>query len=117
MCRSRLVACPIRCFSPPSAREPLKPLGASSPAALSIYELDLDVGDTIAIVNRGPTRADQLASVKAALNGLSLEMVESFALYCLQNPEQFDGSDDAVRQAVKALALALRPIWTRHSTA
>lgn len=51
---------------------------------------------------------DQLASVKAALNGLSLEMVESFALYCLQNPEQFEGSDEAVRQAVKALARAGR---------
>lgn len=35
-----------------SAREPLKPLGTSATAALSIYELDLDVGDTIAIVNR-----------------------------------------------------------------
>ena len=51
---------------------------------------------------------DQLASAKAALNGLSLDMVESFALYCLQNPQQFSGSDEAVRQAVKALARAGR---------
>lgn len=51
---------------------------------------------------------DQVASAKAALGGLSLDMVETFALYCLQNPEQFNGSDEAVRQAVKALTRAGR---------
>jgi DNA-binding FrmR family transcriptional regulator len=51
---------------------------------------------------------DQLASVKAALNGLGLDMVESFALYCLQNPGEFKDQDEAVRQAVRALARAGR---------
>ncbi len=51
---------------------------------------------------------DQLASVKSAVNGLSLDMVESFAFYCLQNPDQFRNQDEAVREAVKALARAGR---------
>jgi DNA-binding FrmR family transcriptional regulator len=46
---------------------------------------------------------DQLASVRAALNGLSADMVETFALYCLQNPQAFGDSEAAVEQAVKAL--------------
>jgi DNA-binding FrmR family transcriptional regulator len=46
---------------------------------------------------------DQLAAVKAAVNGLSVDMVETFALYCLNNPDEFESERDAVEQAVKAL--------------
>jgi DNA-binding FrmR family transcriptional regulator len=51
---------------------------------------------------------DQLASVKAAVNGLSVEMVETFALYCLRNPDQFASEVGAIEQAVKALVRAGR---------
>jgi DNA-binding FrmR family transcriptional regulator len=51
---------------------------------------------------------DQLASVKAAVNGLSVEMVETFALYCLHNPDKFASEKGAIEQAVKALARAGR---------
>lgn len=46
---------------------------------------------------------DQLAAVKAAVNGLSADMVETFALHCLSNPEQFATNEAAVKQAVRAL--------------
>jgi DNA-binding FrmR family transcriptional regulator len=46
---------------------------------------------------------DQLAAVKAALNALGVDMVETFALYCLQNPNGFATPQDAVEQAVKSL--------------
>jgi DNA-binding FrmR family transcriptional regulator len=47
---------------------------------------------------------DQLASVKAAVSGLSVDMVETFALHCLRNPSRFENEQEAVAQAVKALA-------------
>ena len=47
---------------------------------------------------------DQLSSVKAAVGGLSVDMVETFALYCLNNPDEFASSQDAVAHAVRALA-------------
>ena len=47
---------------------------------------------------------DQLSSVKAAVSGLSVDMVETFALYCLGNPDEFASSQEAVAQAVRALA-------------
>lgn len=47
---------------------------------------------------------DQLAAVKAAVNGLSVDMVETFALYCLRNPDAFASPEEAVGQAVRALA-------------
>lgn len=51
---------------------------------------------------------DQLAAVKAAVNGLSVDMLETFALYCLRNPDQFASSEDAVKHAVRALARSNR---------
>jgi DNA-binding FrmR family transcriptional regulator len=51
---------------------------------------------------------DQLSSIKAAVSGLSMEMVETFALYCLNNPDEFGTARDAVAQAVRTLARAGR---------
>ena len=51
---------------------------------------------------------DQLTAVKAAVSGLSLDMVETFALYCLRHPDEFADSQDAVAEAVRALARAGR---------
>ncbi|MCC6790427.1 MAG: metal-sensitive transcriptional regulator [Thermomicrobiales bacterium] len=46
---------------------------------------------------------NQLAAVKAAVNALSGELLEAFALRCLQHPEEFGSPREAVEQAVKAL--------------
>jgi DNA-binding FrmR family transcriptional regulator len=46
---------------------------------------------------------NQLAAVKAAVNSLSGELLEAFALRCLQHPEEFPSPQVAVEQAVKAL--------------
>jgi DNA-binding FrmR family transcriptional regulator len=45
----------------------------------------------------------QIASVKAAINSLSGEMLEMFALHCLRHPDQFESPERAVEQAVQAL--------------
>jgi DNA-binding FrmR family transcriptional regulator len=45
----------------------------------------------------------QVASVKAAVNGLSAELLEAFALRCLRHPEEFPSPEAAVEQAVRAL--------------
>ena len=47
---------------------------------------------------------DQLAAVKAAVSGLSVDMLETFALYCLRHPDEFASKEEAVQQAVRALA-------------
>lgn len=47
---------------------------------------------------------NQLAAVKAAVSGLSVDMLETFALYCLRHPEEFASHEDAIGQAVRALA-------------
>lgn len=47
---------------------------------------------------------DQLAAVKAAVSGLSVDMLETFALYCLRHPGEFASQEEAVQQAVRALA-------------
>ena len=46
---------------------------------------------------------NQLAAVKAAVNSLSGEVLEAFALRCLQHPEEFPSPQKAVEQAVRAL--------------
>lgn len=51
---------------------------------------------------------NQLAAVKAAVNALSGELLEAFALRCLQHPEEFPSPQNAVEQAVKALVRAGR---------
>jgi DNA-binding FrmR family transcriptional regulator len=51
---------------------------------------------------------DQIASIKAAINGLSGEVAEVFALHCLSNPDQFDSPDEAVAQMVRTIIRAGR---------
>jgi DNA-binding FrmR family transcriptional regulator len=51
---------------------------------------------------------NQLAAVKAAVNSLSGELLEAFAIRCLQHPEEFPSPQTAVEQAVKALVRAGR---------
>jgi CsoR family transcriptional regulator, copper-sensing transcriptional repressor len=51
---------------------------------------------------------NQIAAVKAATNALSGEMLEAFALRCLQHPEEFPSPQNAVEQAVRALVRAGR---------
>jgi DNA-binding FrmR family transcriptional regulator len=51
---------------------------------------------------------DQLTAVKAAINGLGVDMIETFALYCLRNPDEFADAQEAVAEAVRALARAGR---------
>jgi DNA-binding FrmR family transcriptional regulator len=46
---------------------------------------------------------NQIAAIKAAVNALSGEVLEAFALRCLLHPEEFPSSQEAVEQAVKAL--------------
>lgn len=51
---------------------------------------------------------DQVASIKAAINGLSAEVAEIYALHCLAHPEQFDSPDEAVAQMVRTMIRAGR---------
>jgi DNA-binding FrmR family transcriptional regulator len=51
---------------------------------------------------------NQVAAVKAAVTALSGEMLECFALHCLQHPEEFPSPQEAVEQAVRALVRAGR---------
>jgi DNA-binding FrmR family transcriptional regulator len=46
---------------------------------------------------------NQIAAVKAAVNSLSGQVLEAFALRCLQHPEEFPSPQNAVEQAVRAL--------------
>jgi CsoR family transcriptional regulator, copper-sensing transcriptional repressor len=46
---------------------------------------------------------NQLAAIRAAVNGLSAELLGSFALHCLQHPDDFPTSEQAVAEAVRAL--------------
>jgi DNA-binding FrmR family transcriptional regulator len=51
---------------------------------------------------------NQVAAVKAAVNALSGEMLESFALYCLRNPDEFEVPEEAVARVVQTLVRASR---------
>ncbi|MCC7023766.1 MAG: metal-sensitive transcriptional regulator [Thermomicrobiales bacterium] len=46
---------------------------------------------------------DQIAAARAAMNSLSADMIETFALYCLNHPDDFATNEAAVAQAVKAI--------------
>jgi DNA-binding FrmR family transcriptional regulator len=46
---------------------------------------------------------NQIAAVKAAVNSLSGEVLEAFALRCLQHPEEFPTPQKAIEEAVRAL--------------
>lgn len=51
---------------------------------------------------------NQLSAVKAAVNALSGEMLETFALYCLHHPDEFTSPEKAIEQAVRALVRGAR---------
>ena len=69
--------------------------------ARGIQKMIADGRDCIDILN-------QVAAVKAAVNSLSGEMVETFALYCVRHPEAFPAPEEAISQAVRALVRASR---------
>jgi CsoR family transcriptional regulator, copper-sensing transcriptional repressor len=46
---------------------------------------------------------NQLAAIKAAVNGLSGELLEAYAIRCLEHPEDFPSQHAAIEQAVRAL--------------
>lgn len=46
---------------------------------------------------------NQLSAVRAAITSLSAEMLEAFALRCLQHPEEFSSPEKAVEEVVRAL--------------
>jgi DNA-binding FrmR family transcriptional regulator len=46
---------------------------------------------------------DQVAAAKAAMNALSVDLIETFAMYCLRHPDEFSSTEGAVEQAVKAI--------------
>jgi len=51
---------------------------------------------------------DQTASIKAATNALTGQVLEAFALYCLHHPDEFASPEEAVAQTVRALVRAGR---------
>jgi DNA-binding FrmR family transcriptional regulator len=51
---------------------------------------------------------NQVAAIKAATNVLSTEFLESFALYCLRNADQFESPEAAIQEAVRAVVRAGR---------
>lgn len=51
---------------------------------------------------------NQVAAIKAAVNALSADVFESFALYCVRHPETFDAPEEAIEQVVKSLLRAGR---------
>lgn len=51
---------------------------------------------------------NQVAAIKAATNVLSTEFLESFALHCLRNADQFESPEAAISEAVRALVRAGR---------
>lgn len=46
---------------------------------------------------------NQLAAIKAAVNSLSGELLEAYALRCLVHPEDFGSAEKAVGEAVRVL--------------
>jgi len=51
---------------------------------------------------------NQLAAIKAAVNGLSGELLEAYLLHCMHHSEEFASPQAAVEEAVKALVRAGR---------
>lgn len=62
--------------------------------AKGIQKMIDDGRDCVAIL-------DQVASIKAAVNALSGEMLELFALHCLSHPEDFPSAEKAIEQMVR----------------
>jgi CsoR family transcriptional regulator, copper-sensing transcriptional repressor len=64
--------------------------------AKGIQKMIDDGRDCVSVMN-------QLASVRAAVNSVSGEMLEAFTLFCLRHPEEFESPEKAIEQAVQAL--------------
>lgn len=69
--------------------------------AKGIQKMFDDGRDCLDIIN-------QISAVKAAVNSLSGEMLEAFALRCLRHPEEFSTPEKAIEQAVQALVRGTR---------
>jgi DNA-binding FrmR family transcriptional regulator len=69
--------------------------------AKGIQRMIEDGRDCLDVIN-------QLAAVKAAINAVSGELLEAYALRCLRHPEDFSTPERAVEQAVRALVRAGR---------
>ena len=46
---------------------------------------------------------DQVASIKAAVNGLGGELIEVVAMRCIRHPEEFGSPEQAIGEAVRIL--------------
>ncbi len=64
--------------------------------AEGIHKMVDDGRDCVAIL-------DQVASIKAAVNALSGEMLEMFALHCLSHPEDFPSHEKAIEEMVRVV--------------
>ena len=64
--------------------------------AKGIHKMVDDGRDCVAIL-------DQVASIKAAVNALSGEMLEMFALHCLSHPEDFPSHEKAIEEMVRVV--------------
>lgn len=51
---------------------------------------------------------NQMASIKAAVNAVSGELLEAYVLRCLRFPEEFGAPELAIEQAVRTLVRAGR---------
>lgn len=51
---------------------------------------------------------DQVASIKAAVNALSGEMLEAFAVHCLVNASKLDAPEQTIEDAVRVIVRAGR---------
>ena len=49
---------------------------------------------------------NQIAAVKAAVNTLSASLFETYAMYCLNHPEEFSNREESIRAVVKTLVRA-----------
>lgn len=50
----------------------------------------------------------QVSAMKAATHSLSTQMLETFALYCVQHPEDFPSADRAIAEMVEMVTRAGR---------
>jgi DNA-binding FrmR family transcriptional regulator len=64
--------------------------------ARGIQKMMDDDRDCVAIV-------EQIASMRAAVTSLHGEMLESFAIHCLNHPEESSGATESVSKMVKLL--------------
>lgn len=49
---------------------------------------------------------NQIAAVKAAVNTLSANLFETYAMYCIRHPEEFSSQEESIQAIVKTLVRA-----------